>query len=88
MVTLLADNFLPDVEACDEQGFADCLLASNDGFDLSKYDFNADIFKHDCAPTYGCQTAEDIDRAAFMEAGDQFVNNATALERSINELDR
>jgi len=88
MVTLLADNFLPDVEACDEQGFTDCLLASNDGIDLSKYDFNADIFRHDCAPTYGCQTAEELDRYAFREAGNQFVGNATAFEDSVNELDR
>ena len=88
MVRLLADNFLPDVEACDEQGFTDCLLASDDGFDLSRYDFNADIFEHDCAPTYGCQTAKDLDRAAWNEAGNQFGGNMTALGDSINELDR
>jgi len=35
MVTLLKDSFLPDVEACDEVGFTDCLLASNDGFDFT-----------------------------------------------------
>ena len=58
MLQVLADVFLPDVEACDEQGFADCLIDTDDGWNFNEWDFNADIFSHPCAEQYGCQNLE------------------------------
>jgi hypothetical protein len=79
MVNLLSDNFLPDVEACDEEGFVDCLMISDQGWDFNQNDFNSDIFTHACAPPYGCQIKNDVDEAASELDGQLFEGNATAL---------
>jgi len=44
MLQLLSDNFLPNVDTCDEEGFANCILDSNQGVNFDRYDWNADIF--------------------------------------------
>lgn len=54
MVKAVVDTFLPDPEACDEEALASCLIESDSGIDLAKYNFNADIFSTECAATSSC----------------------------------
>lgn len=38
MMQIIADNFLPDVDACDEQAFADCLIDSDQGVNFDRFE--------------------------------------------------
>lgn len=84
MLQLLSNNFLPNVETCDEDGFANCIIDSNQGVNFDRYDWNADIFSQPCAATYGCQIKADLDRQGSRADGQLFENNATALMDNIN----
>jgi hypothetical protein len=45
MMQLIADNFLPDVDACDEQAFANCLIDSDHGVNFNRFEHtSAKIF--------------------------------------------
>lgn len=87
MVTLLKDTFLPDVNTCDSEGLAECLLSMDNGVDFDRWDWNSNIFETPCGVSNGCQDVLiNNDQQAANQNGDYFEGNATAIEDSVNRL--
>ena len=71
----------PDEEKCDENGFARCLIDSEDG--LAKKDSNFYL----CSTTYGCNTKwEDVPQERKDEILRKFQTDAGKAERAFDKL--
>jgi hypothetical protein len=53
MATIFDDYYMPNVETCDNEAFAECLINGDEGIDIMTCEF-PDVFNSTCALTNGC----------------------------------